>query len=166
MKTRFFFSMIVMMMVCTVAMAGKSKSKSYAELKGNSMSEFGNYSISKSETPMVVDNQEVRTYNLSYDKTGKDISVGIVPTKKCRNFIVKTDVFEIEYVCNKGVFGVKKIEPAYSSIDKSRNEANLDMVQYFAQRVISQSPKSEEELLGLIACYFPHLIKDDCLAKF
>ena len=31
--------------------------------------------------------------------------------------------------------------------------------------VITQNPKTEEELLGLIACYFSSLIKEEYLAK-
>ena len=46
------------------------------------------------------------------------------------------------------------------------NEAVLDKEGYFTQRVISQKPKTEGELLGLIACYFPNLIKDEYQGTF
>ena len=166
MKTKVIFSMFVLMTFCIAAMGAKVKNTTYAELKGNSDTEFGDYRLGKAVTPMVINNQEVKTYKLSYNNAEKNILIGIVPTKKCRNFIVKSDLFEIEYVCNRGVFGVKMMNSAYSSIDKNKNEEYLDRVQYFAQKVISNSPKSEEELLGLIACYFPHLIKDNYLAQF
>ena len=45
-------------------------------------------------------------------------------------------------------------------------DAKLDRFNYFSQRVICQNKKSEDELLGLIACYFPKLIKEDYQASF
>jgi len=166
MKTKLIFSMFMFMMICTVAVASRSKVKGYAELKGNSLTGLGNYQIFKSDNPLVFNGQEAKTYELQYDNASKKVLIGVVPEKKCRNFIVKTDLFEIEYVCNKGVFGVKKITSGFSSIDSEKNEQYLDRMQYFTQRVISQSPKSEGELLGLIACYFPQLIKEKYLGEF
>jgi hypothetical protein len=81
-------------------------------------------------------------------------------TKKCRNFIVRTDNFEIEYICNNHVFGVRKVNKDYCAVDASKVNELLDNFQFYAQKVISQNPKTEEELLGLIACYFPSLIKE------
>lgn len=76
------------------------------------------------------------------------------------NFIVRTDNFEVECICKKHVFGVKKVNDGYRTVDLARVNAVLDNFQFYAQRVISQNPKNEEELLGLIACYFPSLIKE------
>ena len=81
-------------------------------------------------------------------------------SKKCRNFIVRADNFEIEYVCKNHVFGVRKVNESYRAVDPSVVDARLDNFQYYAQKVISQNPKNEEELLGLIACYLPSLIKE------
>jgi len=39
-------------------------------------------------------------------------------------------------------------------------------VNFFSQRVISANKKSEEELLGLIACYFPVLVNEEYQASF
>jgi hypothetical protein len=61
---------------------------------------------------------------------------------------------------------VKKLEAQYQQLPKEEMDAKLDRVNYFAQRVICQNKKSEDELLGLIACYFPKLIKEDYQANF
>jgi hypothetical protein len=45
-------------------------------------------------------------------------------------------------------------------------DAKLNRVSYFAQRVICTNKKSEDELLGLIACYFPALVNEDYQANF
>ena len=39
-------------------------------------------------------------------------------------------------------------------------------VSYYAQRVICQNMKSDDELLGLIACYFPSLVNEEYQASF
>lgn len=163
MKTKLIITVLSVLMICIAASAHK---KGMMSIRGNSDSEFGKYEIVNAETPMVLNNEEVKTFDLRYENVDNPVRIGVIPTKKCINFIVKTDVFEIEYICNKGVFGVKKINSDYASIKKDVNEECLNRAQYFAQRVISQNPKTEEELLGLIACYFPQLINEDYLAKF
>jgi hypothetical protein len=163
MKTKFF----ILMVCLTVASLGiQAKVKDAKAITGKSLSEFGKYSVQMSDTPMKINGQELKTYELSYENTDHSVQIGVLPQENCTNFILKTNLFEVEYVCNKGVFGVKKINRDYASISKDMNEAVLNRVGYYAQRVISQNPKSEDELLGLIACYFPDLIKDEYKTKF
>ena len=163
MKTKLILTVLCVLMVSITSFAHK---KGPMEITGNSSTEFGSYQIVMSSNPMVLNNEAVKTYDLTYGNTVKTIRIGVVPSKKCINFIVKSDIFEIEYVCNKGVFGVKKLNSDYLSIKRDVNDGCMNRAQYFAQRIISQNPKTEEELLGLIACYFPQLINEDYLAKF
>jgi len=103
---------------------------------------------------------------LMYENTNDVIRVGLVKEKDCTTFIVRSDEFEVEYTCNKGVFGVKKIEAQYQELPKKEMDLKLNKVSYYSQRVICQNKKSEDELLGLIACYFPTLINDEYQANF
>jgi hypothetical protein len=86
--------------------------------------------------------------------------------KKCTTFIVRTDEFEIEYACRNHVFGVKKMEARFQQLPKEEMDLKLDRVAYYAQRVICQNKKSQDDLLCLIACYFPDLVKDEYQASF
>ena len=61
---------------------------------------------------------------------------------------------------------MKKIRTSYQEIPKNINEAVLDKVAYYSQRIISQKEKTEGELLGLIACYYPSLIKAEYQGTF
>jgi hypothetical protein len=119
-----------------------------------------------SDAPMVINDEVVKTYELTYENTSNPIRVGLVKEEKCTTFIVRNDDFEVQYTCNKGVFGVKKIEPKYQTLPKEQMDVRLDRVNYFAQRVICTNPKSEDELLGLIACYFPSLVNEEYQANF
>jgi len=112
-----------------------------------------------------IGDETLKTYDVSYVNSDSPILIGVKKTKKCMNFIVRSKNFEVEYVCNKHVFGVKRINKEYQTISLSEINQMMDNADFYSQRIISQYPKTEEELLGLIACYFPSLIKDDHLAE-
>ena len=48
---------------------------------------------------------------------------------------------------------------------KAEMDLKLNKVSYYAQRVICQSKKSEDDYLGLIACYFPDLVNEEFQAS-
>jgi hypothetical protein len=163
MKTKLF---ILTICVALVSLGANAKIKDGKALTGNSLTDFGKYTVMVSDAPMLINNEEVKTYDLTYENTSEPIRVGVVKTEECVTFIVRSGEFEIEYTCNKGVFGVKKIESKYQTLPKEEMDAKLDRVNYFAQRVICKNKKSEDELLGLIACYFPKLVNEEYQASF
>ena len=163
MKTKL---IILVFAVALLGIEASAKIKEGKALSGNSLTDFGKYTIENASQPLSVNGEEVPTFNLMYENTRRPIQIGVVSTKeKCTNFIVKCAEFEVEYVCNQGIFGVKKISKEFRELPVEAIEAKLNRVSYFAQRVISQNPKSQEELLGLIACYFPNLINEEYQAS-
>lgn len=163
MKTRL---IILTICVALLSLGASAKIKDGKALTGNSLTEFGKYTIVNSDEPMKVDNQMVKTYKLSYERTSFPIKIGVVKEKDCTTYIVRSDEFEVEYTCKKGVFGVKKIEKRFQELPSEELDLRLNKVSYYAQRVICQNKKSEDELIGLIACYFPALIKEEYQANF
>lgn len=163
MKTRL---IILTICVALLSLGANAKIKDGKALSGNSLTDFGKYTIENSDVPMVVDNQVLKTYDLTYERTNDIIQIGLLKEKDCTTFIVRSDEFEISYTCNKGVFGVKKMDKKLQTIPKEEMDAKLDKVNYYAQRVICQNKKSEEDLLGLIACYFPNLVNEEYQASF
>jgi len=163
MKTRL---IILTICIAILSMGATAKIKDGKALRGSSLTDFGNFTMVNSEVPMVVNNKALKTYDLMYENTNDVIRVGLVKEKDCTTFIVRSDEFEVEYTCNKGVFGVKKIEAQYQELPKKEMDLKLNKVSYYSQRVICQNKKSEDELLGLIACYFPTLINDEYQANF
>jgi hypothetical protein len=163
MKTKF-----LVLTICTtlIGFSTSAKIKDGKSLQGNSLTEFGKYTIVNSEVPMVIDDKAVATYQLTYENTSETVMIGLVKEKNCTNYIVRTDEFEMQYSCSKGVFGVKKMEKRFQEIPKDEVDAMLNKVNFYAQRVICQNQKSEDELLGLIACYFPKLINEEYQASF
>lgn len=162
MKTKFSILTLGLLLVGLVTVAtGKSTSL----ISGQSLTELGQYSISNSDEVLTLGGEAVKTYELNYTNSDSPVLIGVKKTKNCMNFIVRTDNFEVEYVCNKHVFGVKRISKEFQTVSSEMINEMMNNAQFYTQRVISQYPKTEEELLGLIACYFPSLIKENYLAK-
>lgn len=164
MKTKLF---ILTICIAILSMGATAKIKDGKAMTGNSLTNLGKYTLVNSDNPMVVDNQVVKTYELTYESTNNPIRIGVLDDKKndCKKFIVRSDEFEIEYTCVKGVFGVKKMETKYQELPKEEIALKLNKVSYYSQRVICQNKKSEDELLGLIACYFPNLVNEEYQAS-
>ncbi len=163
MKAKALFLVVCIALLSLGANAGITDGKA---LTGNSLTKFGKYTIVNSEAPMVLNNRAVPTYDLKYDDTNSMVRIGVLKEKNCTSYVVRSDEFEIMYQCNENVFGVKKLEKKYQTLPVSSINKKLDKVSYFSQRVICQNPKSEEDLLGLIACYFPNLINEEYQASF
>lgn len=163
MKTRF---IILTICAALLSVGASAKIKDGKALSGNSLTDFGKYTIVNSDAPMVVDNQVLKTYDLTYERTNDVVQIGLFKEKDCTTFIVRSDEFEITYTCDKGIFGVKKIDKKFQTLPKEEMDAKLNKVSYYAQRVICQNKKSEDELLGLIACYFPNLVNEEYQASF
>jgi len=162
MKTKLSILTLGLLLVCFISQA---KEKSTSLISGQSLTELGQYTISNSTVALNVDGEALKTYELKYSNSDTPVLIGVQKTKKCMNFIVRTNHFEVEYVCKNHAFGVKRINKEYQTVNSLVIDEMMDGTQFYAQRIISQNPKTEAELLGLIACYFPSLIKDDYLAK-
>ena len=156
MKTK--LTVLVVALMCAFV---NVKAEGDAPIKGDSMTSLGTYEIKPSVYPLEISGATFQTHLLKYENAERPIRIGVEKKKKCTNFIIKGPNFELEYFCNRGTFGVKKISRLYQEINENINLVVIDGDQLDAQRVISQSPKTDDELLGLIACYLPILIKEE-----
>jgi hypothetical protein len=161
MKTRFGIFSICLLLVSLISAARVSEK---VLISGQTLTELGQYKISTTDKAMKINDESLKTYELCYSGCKSPVFIGVKNSKQCKNFIVRSNNFEVEYVCKKHVFGVKRINKDYQTISTAVIDDMMDNADFFRQRIISQNPKTEEELLGLIACYFPSLLKDDKLA--
>ncbi len=152
--------------VALLSLGSSAKIKDGKTITGNSLTDFGKYTIVNSDNPMVLNDQVAKTYDLKYNDIKSTIRIGVLKEKGCTRFVVRSDEFEVMYECKKHVFGVKKIDKKLQALPTISNTEKLDRVNYYSQRVICQNPKTEDELLGLIACYFPNLIHEEYQALF
>ena len=162
MKTKLYFLVVILL---AAGMSSTARVKDGQILSGNSLTDLGNYSIVKSEVPMVVNDQVLNTYDLVYENASKPVRIGVISEKKCTTFLVRSNEVEVQYVSQKGIFGVKKMDKQYRELTAATADTKIDKVNYYSQRVISQKAKTEKELLGLIACYFPVLVEKQYQAQ-
>jgi hypothetical protein len=155
MKTKMYFLGIFLL---ALTLGATAKIKDGRALTGNSFTDLGKYTIVKAQNSMVVEKQALPTYELYYENASNPILIGILKEKNNTNFLVRSNEFEVQYACSKNVFGVKKMDKKFRELPEVSNDSKIDKRNYYAQRVITQNQKSEEELLGLIACYLPSLI--------
>jgi hypothetical protein len=130
---------------------------------GKTHTSLGDYKVEIADEWVTINNQQFRTYLISYENTPLEVKVVVVPGKKCKDFIVLSDKLSIKYVCSKEYFGVEKLlKPVngYTTSDKS-----LNRTQYFHQRVLTNGGNTEEDNARLIAAFFPLLINDETLAE-
>jgi hypothetical protein len=160
MKTKLAFLTLGLLFGCLFSGA---KERSTSLISGQSLTELGQYSIDTSTEPLTIAGETLKTYRLNYSNCNSPVLIGVKKTKQCLDFIIHTDNFEVEYVCKDHVFGVKRISKEYQRVSTETINDWMNKSQFYAQRVISQNPKTETELLGLIACYFPSLIKEEKL---
>ena len=96
MKTKLF---ILTICVALVSLGANAKIKDGKALTGNSLTDFGKYTVMVSDAPMVINNEEVKTYDLTYENTTDAVQIGVVKDEKCVSYVVRSDEFEIMYTC-------------------------------------------------------------------
>lgn len=129
-------------------------------LSGDSHTKYGTYQISDSPQSFVLNDIAYKTWELSYSENNEKYIVFTNPglNGNCC-FTVRNDRFEIQYVVNTGKFGVKLVDSEMRTISRKEIMKQMDSDQFASQSLLTSNPKSEEEYLGMIACFMPMLMK-------
>jgi len=130
-------------------------------LSGNSDTEFGKYTINKSDKNISIKESNLEVYLLDYEIGEQPVYIAIDHDKNCRNFIVRSKYFEVQYKCRKNNFGVTYMHPKYTTLEPTINSERLNENEFLRQRIITNMEHTDEELLELIASFFPRLLKDN-----
>jgi len=126
--------------------------------KGNSNTHFGNFEIK--ELPSVNMNGEIlRAFELTYEKAQKSVSIYLDERAKCRDYIVRSKNLEVCYTCKKTSFGVQLLAGKYMKYKPEVNALFLAQDEFENQRKISEGGLPIETALGMIASYYPNLLK-------
>lgn len=152
-------SFIALTIACFVSIAVIANDNTNV-LKGNSHTDLGKYTITTSDKDFSVKGQKLQTYLLDYENGEQPVYISVDHSNNCRNFIVRSKYFEIQYKCKKNKFGVAYLQSKYTTLDPVANIARIDKDEFARQKVITNTKKSDEELMGLIASYFPTLLNE------
>jgi hypothetical protein len=128
-------------------------------LSGNSLTKFGTYQLAPSSSSVVIGDVAYKTWELTYSGTPEKFVLFAIPGEdgNCCFNVRGTD-FEIRYAVNSNSFGAKLVDPAYRTLPRKEVMKKVNSEQLKSQEVIVDSPKTQEEYLGLIACFMPLLM--------
>ena len=127
-------------------------------LNGQSNTWLGDYQIK--ELPATVQNgQSMRTFELSYANAAKSVMIYLNERSDCREYVVRSKNLEVKYVCNKNGFGAKLVNGKLRQYDPDVNALFLANDEFRNQGRISDGGLELPSALGLIASYYPGLLK-------
>jgi len=147
----------VMIMTGTSAIAAGD---AISVLSGNSLTSLGEYQITELESE-VIGNETVRKFQIEYENGNAPVTVLLNERKRCNDYFVRSNVMEIQYVCKKSGFGATTISnSAFRKLPEQTNNMFLSQEALRQQEKLVNSQVSVEKALGLIACYYPNLLKN------
>lgn len=131
-------------------------------LKGQSNTWLGDFQVK--ELPAVTENgQLMRTFELSYAKAEKTVMIYLSESSECREYIVRSKNLEVKYLCDKSGFGAKLVTGKLRKYDPQVNALFLSKEEFKKQSKISEGGLEAASALGLIASYYPSLLKSSNL---
>ena len=101
----------------------------------------------------------MRTFELTFENAQKTVLIYLDEHAKCRDYIVRSKNLEVRYVCNKASFGVQFLTGKQMKYDPALNALFLSQDEFVKQGKISEGELPVESALGLIASYYPSLLK-------
>jgi len=127
-------------------------------LKGDSNTSYGQYTLVQHENAVVENNVAYKAWTLKYEGLNKSFTVLYTPSLNgdcC--FTVRNENFEIQYANQGGNFGIRLVAPECRTIGKREVMKQIDHDQFLMQTLLTGNKKTEEEYLGLVACFLPLL---------
>ncbi len=131
-------------------------------LKGNSNTNFGNYEI-KELPPVNTDGETMRAFELTYENAQKPVLIYLDERSNCTDYIVRSKNLEVRYACKKASFGVQLLSGKQMKYDPEINALFLSEEEFQNQKKISEGSLPISAALGLIANYYPGLLKSEDL---
>jgi hypothetical protein len=143
---------VLLIAVCTVSFGKK------VVAKGQTFTAMGDYTIETVDNPLPLMGNTCTAYSIKYENSPMDVTVIICKDNKCKRYLVISDKLSVQYVCRKEYFGVETLDKMFEADGYKTDLANLNLVEYYHQKVLGPGQKPELEATQLIASYFPNLI--------
>ncbi|MDT8400291.1 MAG: hypothetical protein RQ743_01235 [Bacteroidales bacterium] len=129
--------------------------------QGKTNSSLGIYTVDKAGKLEMIKGDALRTYEIRYENSPDTVLVAVDDTKKgVTRYLVISDDLVVEYIAGLEYFGARIIGERFAKEGFSTPQQNLDIQQYYHQKLITAKPLTETEHLCLISVYFPKLIKE------
>jgi len=127
-------------------------------LNGKSNTIFGDYTI-KELPPVNMNGEMVRNFELTYENAKKTVLIYLDERANCKDYIVRSKNLEIRYACKKTSFGAQLLSGKQMKYNPALNALFLSQDEFEKQQKISEGALPIASALGLIASYYPSLLK-------
>ena len=128
--------------------------------EGKTFSALGNYKIEIADNPITLNGKELKAFVVSYENSNMEVTVAFDKNRKGMKYYVLSDNLSVQYVCNKGYFGVAKLDKELEKDGYRTSDSALNRSEYFHQKVITTGSNCDLDNSRLIAVYFPMLINN------
>lgn len=128
--------------------------------EGKTYSALGDFKIETADNPVTLNGKELKTFVISYANTKMEVTIAFDKTRKGMKYYVLSDNLSVQYVCEKGIFGVAKLNNELEKDGFKTSDSALNRNEYFHQKVITTGANCDLENSKLIAAYFPMLINN------
>ena len=129
-------------------------------LKGETYCALGDYNIVKAPDSFVLNGDELNTYIISYENSEKTVKIAVSKEGDCCRYIVLSENLSLQYICKKDYFGVYMHGDDFKKLGLETEKENMVLRNYYHQKVITPNSIEVKNCLGLIAVYYPRLVKD------
>lgn len=128
-------------------------------VQGETPTILGAYTITELE-PETVGRETMRKFQLTYENGKAPVVIYLNERPRCREYIVRGHAMEVMYVCRKNGFGATTLNERFSLYPVDTNERFLSSDALRVQSKITSEQVSIDHALGLIACYYPELLRN------
>ena len=129
------------------------------KLNGESLLQAGKYQIRELQSE-TIEGEYMRKFELNYENGKSPVVIYLRNKAKFDEYIVRSNAMEVKYVSRKNSFGVAHIYGKFANYSYEVNEQFISKMNFATQKIISPNELSVEKALGLIACYYPALLKN------
>lgn len=102
-----------------------------------------------------------KVWTISYSEREKPVTIALRTVATGKEYIVRSEFFEVIYASDKAGFGVKKIHSSLKEVPTEINASVLNKQQMQDQKIITTNNVSDAYALDLIASYLPELLNDE-----
>jgi len=128
-------------------------------VNGNSQTSLGEYTVTELE-PESFKGETLRKFEITYENTQTPVIILLQEKSNCRNYLVRSNTMEIKYSCRKSGFAAEILYGKFARYSPEANSTFISQEALKNQEKISDGNLDINNALGLIACYYPALLKD------
>jgi hypothetical protein len=154
---KLFISLMILSLVGFNALAA-DLAGSTIKLSGNSNTVLGKFEV-KELASVDVNGEKMRAFELKYENAQKTVLIYLDEKSNCRDYIVRSKNLEVRYTCKKTSFGAQLLTGKQMQYKPELNGLFLAQDAFEKQQKISGGTLTVESALGLIASYYPGLLK-------